>query len=397
MRRRLSFALVTLATTAGLALPMGSAMAQSPEPGAKNAPASTYHLSRPAKTALEDRTEVSKAAKIIRTAVENGANSGYGNIVVTDDAVQLFWKGALPASISSALTDARESVTVEVLPADYSLAELESQAEIIAQDIRSDLTGPVIGVQLAPDSSGLILRIRKDANPGQLGVPSVNVPYTTQESEVPTLTSRQVDTAPYSGGIVLTNQDPGVQYSCSSGFGVTKNNVKYLLTAGHCGQVGSQFRNSTTTVGSATQKHSSHDLLLVSANAAGTIYDGPVTTTAKKGVVGWDYVYSGDIVKSSGATSGTVPRLWVTGNVYALVVNDVYGNSVVITNQIETVQLDGLTPAAGGDSGAPIFVDYGTTGKVVAKGSASAVSGTSLFFQPFSSAVVDFGVAPIPG
>ncbi|MDF5756255.1 hypothetical protein [Spongiactinospora sp. TRM90649] len=367
---------------------------QNPKPGTTT-PASTYQIPRPDAKSQADRTEVSQAAKIIRAAVEKEKDSGFGNIVLTDDGVQLFWKGTPPASFGAALSQAREVAEVEVLPADHSLAELQGQADVIAADIQADLDGPVIGVELAPDSSGLILRIRKGADPGNLGTPQISVPYTTEVSDVPTLTSRQADTAPHSGGIVLTNQDPGAQYSCTSGFPVTKNSQKYLLTAGHCGQVGSQFRNGTTTIGTTTEKNGPHDLLLVPANAAGNIYDGSTTTNTKKGVAGWDYVYTGDVVKSSGATSGTVSNLWVTGYVYALVVRDTYGNNAYITNQVDTVQLNGQVPAQGGDSGAPIFVDYGATGKVVAKGSASAVSGTHLFFQPFSTAIVDFGVSPL--
>ncbi|PZG50590.1 hypothetical protein C1I98_10170 [Spongiactinospora gelatinilytica] len=386
--------LVAFAAAAGLTLPVAGAtasQAQTLQAGG-NTPASAYQISGQAKSVV-DPEAVQKAAKIIRGAVEDGINSGYGSIVVSGDGVHLFWKGQTPLSLNPYLASARDHAPVEVLPADYSDAELRSQAEVIAQDIKNDLEGPVIGVRFAPDASGLILLIRENANPGNLGIPSVNVEYTTEKSAVPELTSRQADTPPFSGGHVLNNTAPGAQYTCTSGFPVTKNGQTYLLTAGHCGNVGNQFRNGTTTVGSATQEHQSHDLLLIQAPSAGNIYDGPPTTNNKRAVAGWDYVYVGEYVKSSGSGSGTVPNLQVTGYVYTLTVQDTFGVLTTITDQIETVQVNGLPPATGGDSGAPIFADYGV--KAAAKGSASAVSGTRLFFAPFTNAIVDFGISPL--
>ncbi|RBQ20972.1 hypothetical protein DP939_07915 [Spongiactinospora rosea] len=386
--------LVAFAAAAGLALPMAGATASQAHTlkAGGDTSASTYQISGQAKSAV-DPEAVQKAAKILRGAVEDGVNSGYGSIVVSGDGVHLFWKGQTPLSLNPYLASARDNAPVEVLPADYSDAELRAQAELVAQDIKNDLEGPVIGVRFAPDASGLILLIRENANPGNLGIPSLSVDYTTEKSAVPELTSRQADTAPFSGGNVLSNQAPGAQYTCTGGFPVTKNSQTYLLTAGHCGNVGNQFKNGATTVGTATEKHTAHDLLLVQANSAGNIYDGTATTNNKRAVAGWDYVYVGELVKSSGAGSGTVANLQVTGYVYTLTVRDTFGVLTTITQQIEAAQINGLPPATGGDSGAPIFTDFGV--KVAAKGSASAVSGNRLFFAPFTNAIADFGVSPL--
>ncbi|MDF5756254.1 hypothetical protein [Spongiactinospora sp. TRM90649] len=336
---------------------------------------------------------VTAAAGIIRTAVEQesgGEDGGFGGIVVTAQSVRLYWKGVPP--IGAALDRARRVAPVEVSPAAHSLAELRSQAEIIARAIQANPEGPVIGVRLAPDSSGLVLWIRKDADPADLGTPEIGVPYTTEVSDVPTLTSRQADTPPFSGGAVLSNDDPGLPLPrCTSGFPVAKNGRTFLLTAGHCGRVGGGWHNGDNrrVVGVAEEKSAPHDLLLIQSSGAATVYVG-VGADTKAGVAGWDYVYPGEVVESSGAASRGIADLRVTGHVYAAVLTDNYGGSTYVTNLVDAVRISGRAAAMPGDSGGPVHTTSG--GKVIAKGSVSAVNGSHLLFQPITSAFTDFGV-----
>ncbi|PZG50591.1 hypothetical protein C1I98_10175 [Spongiactinospora gelatinilytica] len=383
MRNRLTFAVIALAGTAGLTLSATGAMASpapAPEPGAHTI---TYQIPRPAKSAA-DRQGVLKAARIIRTAVENGANSGYGNIVVTDTALHLFWKGTPPASLNPALAEAREHATVEIRPAAYSRAELESQVEIISRHIEANMNGPVIGVGVVPDSSGLIVLIRKDADRNNLGLPPVNVPYTLEERDVPTLTSGPAIGPPFHAGEAITNFDGIQPRTCTSGFPVTKNNQTYLLTAGHCAEVGDEFQQNGQVVGTVSEKNAGHDLLLIDAAAEAYIHpDLPVGD--------WSYAYFGDVVTTRGAMSGQISNLQVTGNIYTAVIPNSRGEATTVHNLMEAAPLNGQPPVTHGDSGAPIYTPTGS--KATAVGSVSAVTGTKLLFQPVSTAITDFGVS----
>ncbi|MFI0421187.1 hypothetical protein [Spongiactinospora sp. 9N601] len=385
MRNRLTFAVIALAGTAGLTLSATGAMASpvpDPEPGAHRI---TYQIPRPAKSAA-DRQGVLKAARIIRTAVENGANSGYGNIVVTDTALHLFWKGTPPASLNPALAEAREHAPVEIRPAAYSQAELRSQADIIGRHIQANMTGPVIGVGVAPDSSGLIVLIRKNADRNNLGLPPVNVPYTIEERDVPTLTSGPSLAPPFHAAQSLTNATHGVE--CTSGFAVGKNAQTFLLTAGHCGGVGDEFEQFGQPVGVASEKNAGHDLLLISADAEGYIDRGLLPPLP---VGGWDYAYAGEVVKSYGATHGQFSDFQVTGVVRSVVIRDYLGDLVTVTNLLEAASLNGLASHAASFSGGPVYGLQGS--KAAAKGSFTAVNGSNVLFQPISSAITDFGVS----
>ncbi|RBQ20973.1 hypothetical protein DP939_07920 [Spongiactinospora rosea] len=378
MRSRLTFAVIALAGTAGLTLSATGAMASpipDPEPGAHRI---TYQIPRPAKSAA-DREGVLKAARIIRTAVENGANSGYGNIVVTDTALHLFWKGTPPASLNPTLAEARRHAPVEIRPAAYSLAELRSQVEIIGRHIEANMTGPVIGVGIAPDSSGLIVLIRKNADRNNLGLPPVNVPYTTEERDVPIPASGP----PFHAGEPITNVTATPDSTCTSGFPVTKDNQTYLLTAGHCAEVGDEFQQNGQVVGTVSEKNAGHDLLLIPTAAEGQIDpDLPVK--------GWEYIYTGEVVTAGGAAIGAA-TYQVTGNVFTVMIPNSRGEATTVTHLLEATLLGGLPPTRGA-SGTPIYTLYGSNG-AMAKGSLSAIIGAKLLFQPVSTAITDFGVS----
>src|SRR5262245_35829962 len=113
------------------------------------------------------------AAEVIQAEVRDGADKGFAGIVLEDDHVALWWKGAVPAQITAAI--GKVAVPVEIEAAKYSNAELKAAAAVI-QARRDEKT--VHAIKIPADGSGLVLGTTSAAATRQL-TSAVDVPVRT--------------------------------------------------------------------------------------------------------------------------------------------------------------------------------------------------------------------------
>lgn len=156
--------------------------------------------------------------------------------------------------------------------------------------------------------------------------------------QIPVMTSRTFDTAPWDGGDNL--HDTTNNSDCSAGFGVTVNGTKQLLTAAHCFQSGDQIVNgmgsngSQTFIGYVGQRDlawTGTDTELIPSNSSNMIQTGVIGSPAVSYVNGWASNPAGYQVCESGAFSGAVCGITIA-------LDTVYGDPGTCL----TVYVDGL-------------------------------------------------------
>jgi streptogrisin D len=159
---------------------------------------------------------------------------------------------------------------------------------------------------------------------------------------------------------------------CSAGFNITKDDVDYVLTAGHCTQGLPYWRGLGPSVSSNFPNTDFGLIRNESGDAPAAIdrYDGteqPITSFGTATV--------GEAVCASGMTTGIT-----CGQVTAVDQTVDYGNGDVVNGLIQTnVHTDH------GDSGGPLFAGSAGLGTV------SGGDGTTDFFQPLSVALATLG------
>lgn len=336
------------------------------------------------------------AATVIRAAVERSRATGFSGITLDGTTVRLWYKGPVPGEVSAAVTRARQSVTVEVHAARYSRMELERASERMLAHVRAHRGGPAHLVAIPADGHGLIVGADRAVTAEAAGLPEVGLPVSIEQRPRATTMGRLDDYAPFWGGARIVNNDNG--RGCTAGFGVRSiwDGREYMLTAGHCGRPGGGWWNGNVTrwLGTGAHEHVGHDLLLIETNAGGFVFDGGVTNAFSRRVAGWNWVYPGQWVCSSGAVTGGHCDNFVDDDSYSLCGVDFYGNYECHTNLVGSLS---WTDPAGrpGDSGGPMFSLSGDN--VVALGTITGGGGPMLYWAAFSTAVQDFGIEPITG
>ena len=338
-----------------------------------------------------------EAAGDIRAVVEQGRAPDFAGMVIRDGGLVVYRKGAPSAGLTSEVTEARETMTVTVESAAHSFSELEAAADAVAEHLRANPTSPIHSIDVPVDGSGLVLAADGAVDPSD--VPTAPVPVKVVQRPRIMLTSRLADTAPFWGGARITNADTGG--SCTSGFGVRRDGISYMLTAGHCGRIfGGLFNgNYSAWIGAASFENDAHDLLLVRANVGGRIYDGPVGVGEfSKAVAGWGWTTPGEYLCHSGSRSGVVCHIRNTNNMaHTMCDTDAYGVRQCYSDLVLAERVNGMTAALPGDSGGPVFGLAHDPNRVIAKGTITGAGGKWLTYQDFGTAVLDFGVVPIIG
>ena len=329
------------------------------------------------------------AANVIRTAVERTPARGYAGIGLVDDHVTLWWKGAPPADVTAAVTAARRTAPVQVAGATWSRADLRRAAARLTPVVEAGPAGAGRSVRLRTDGSGIEIAV--DRTPGvalpKLPATGVRTSVVTRDRMVPR--SRANDAAPFDGGAGIGFTTPG----CTAGFGVRNadTNAGYVLTAEHCGAVGSPWHvgwNTTTgtgtLVGYAVDSNDDHDTMIISTSAPGDhIYVGGQHDEVRARVAGWTEVFPGQLLCQSGYTSAGA----LGGPVCNLRVEFHYDD---IEDLVEATQLDGDEAARGGDSGGPVYA-VNADGTVLAAGTTTRSAGPGFGFQDFATARDDYG------
>lgn len=183
---------------------------------------------------------------------------------------------------------------------------------------------------------------------------------------------RANDRSPASGGALIITQSE----TCTTGFGVVSEATgkRQLLTAGHCGPVGSPwFNGDGEFLGNAVARHPEADALVIDADSSGRVWHGAVTENLDgvdekaRTVTGARSPEVGQYLCTSGAVSGTHCGLRVTrvGVVLSIAGTDVPG-------QVEAEQVRHTAAAGNGDSGGPVYSATTLSGPVTAHGMITA-------------------------
>jgi hypothetical protein len=325
-----------------------------------------------------------EAAERVRAVVARGAHPGFAGIVLGDEDVTLWWKGRVPAPVAAAVD---REVLVRVARAAHSAAEIRAAATKAHAWLDSHRGTGIHGVKSRGDGSGLVLA----AHPGSttraadvaLMRDAVGVPLTVRHEEPMTDVSRQDDSPPWWGGARTWNQTASTL--CTSGFGVRDGaGRRYILTAEHCGQVGSRIADGRgELIGFTSHGHDAHDIGLIPANSENVMYVGGGDSNSGARVTGWGHVFVGQYLCQSGVTSAEATG----GPVCNLRVIFFWQDS---EDLVEAEQTQGQQAARGGDSGGSVYSS--ASGGVVANGTVTRAGGARLGFQDFATANRDFGV-----
>ncbi|MFE6056919.1 S1 family peptidase [Kitasatospora sp. NPDC056446] len=169
----------------------------------------------------------------------------------------------------------------------------------------------------------------------------------------------------------------GGQYRCSLGFNVVNGSAHYFLTAGHCGNVASQWYTDAahkTAIGpTVSSTFPGHDYALVRYDNSALSRPGGFTSAPN--------AYVGEAVKRTGSTTGTHG-----GTVTGLNATVRYTDGGIVRGLIQT-----NVCAEPGDSGGPLFDSAKALG-LTSGGSGDCTSGGTTFFQPVNAALTAYGV-----
>ncbi|ORT60110.1 S1 family peptidase [Streptomyces sp. CB03238] len=171
---------------------------------------------------------------------------------------------------------------------------------------------------------------------------------------------------------------------CSLGFNVVKDGRPHFITAGHCGETGSEWAGSQggPAIGTmADSQFPGNDFALVEYNgdtahpSEVNLYNGSTQaiTKAAEATVGMKVTRSGSTTQ---VHEGEVTGLNATVN---------YGNGQVVEGLIQT-----NVCAEPGDSGGSLFTGDAAVG-LTSGGSGDCSSGGETFFQPVTEALTTFG------
>lgn len=257
------------------------------------------------------------AVEILQRAIRE-SNNGYAGLVFEGDGITLYWKGNLPSDVTRAKTAAQKIGPVEVRPARFSKAELESQAERISSLGRTDIQS----IFIPGDGSGLSV---EKMPPGEAGWAALKDPIRSAEQAVASAPSdipvkivtaqTSVELTTCAGGVCSRLDDESAwnsgtfiagngTYRCSTGFGVnvlSHPGLHHILTAAHCGSAGDYFVDFTgELVGSMGLDDWDRDVGTIQANGWYWMWDGPSTATFHKTVHSWWYPADGELVCQSG-------------------------------------------------------------------------------------------------
>lgn len=356
---------------------------------------------------MRKQSALEPAATILTEAAMKIPGSGFASLAFQGDGLVMYWKGALPASMTAALATTANIGPVSVRPARYSLAELTAEAariEAVAQK-RSNIQA----VALNHDGSGLTVEQMPPATaaavqakagraltPAATLVAGARVPVRLTTGNAPytflscpsTGCTRTNDGSPWNSGTYMSLPDAGIGPSkCTSGFGVhvPAHNATYVMTAAHCltwhaGGGDNAYDGAGELIGRAASTEDwDKDLIRISARGWYWMWDGGPSSSFKKTVHSWGYRVINELLCQSGATSGVICGLKTDSVYYTNFACDSDGDCFNVHGLAGATQIDGQTAGRGGDSGGPVFSLHGDG--VRAKGVLSAGSGSHVLFQ----------------
>jgi hypothetical protein len=205
---------------------------------------------------------------------------------------------------------------------------------------------------------------------------------------------RNADREPFSGGAWLTDNRffPDVGRTCTSGFALKKNNIEYMVTAGHCKELGAVlWTKDGATFGAV--KFRRHGHLKIDAALLGD-YDYGTKIYDENNLGGTAFVDSGGnpAVGASYCTSGAVSWLKCNKVVEATNVQACDANGNCTVGLVRYTHGDGATKD--GDSGGPFFFKYNAN-CVAARGTIVGIAGQKGYSQMWNGIANEFAGAII--
>lgn len=173
------------------------------------------------------------------------------------------------------------------------------------------------------------------------------------QADRPSVQTRLVDSAPWYGGSRINLSTGGF---CTTGFSVRQINTGTtgIITAGHCGVVGTVARNNNVVVGTFVQRSNGQELdgaLITGSTYSGRVFGGAVDPGTVRRVTAELHPFNGESLCLSGSVTGEN----CTGIIAA---QDI---CVTFTDGITRCHLGRITSSnntrltQGGDSGGPAY------------------------------------------
>ena len=301
-----------------------------------------------------DWAEVFAVQRKLNAAAEKivaAGGAGYAGVVVApqDRAVKVYWKGAVPASVTKLAGGL--NVPVSFASAAYS------QQEMIAETKRLAADRNVLSVGPEADGSGLTIAVssagRKAIQTRTGAVGTARMPLHLREEAAPQPLSRQNDFAPYWGGARYVTPSGG----CTTGFAIFWQGLDHMLSAGHCGNNGQIAVDgggnaATDTMGAIFNDNTVRDTLMIDVASQGSAYVDAFNGNTGVDVTGAASDFVGNLVCTSGARTGEHCGLQVTH------VDQSDNGWFPLTRVIHPT---GGCAGARGDSGGPVVVDNGNS------------------------------------
>lgn len=319
--------------------------------------------------------EIARQVPVImaRTDLEEAAaQTGAGPALVNADhaagRLDLYWKGALPEPLRSAVERVRQRFTVVVHDAPYSWTELAQEARrllvaartvdglegLVATAVEHDLGGVRLLVPELPATPASITAQLDSHLPLRLEVTKLERP------RVKPADWRWDDLPPWTGGAVIERTEFfGLStIRCTTAFTArtADDTIRGVFSAAHCG-TNESWRTavSEAPVGVSNLWFSDTDVMGIvwqTSNPVylgfeGRVYDGAHDSGHKRGMIGSSWSGLDDIVCTSGGFSGINCRQRVFDRNLFI---DPFGGPL-----FATAQMDGLAAVGQGDSGGPVF------------------------------------------
>src|SRR4030095_16631028 len=99
----------------------------------KNPPSGLENIDPETLAIMRRQEALQPAVTALYEAAMKSPDSGFTSIAFEGDGLALYWKGPLTDEMLAAINQAREVGPVEVIPAAYSLTEMEAEAAKIAK------------------------------------------------------------------------------------------------------------------------------------------------------------------------------------------------------------------------------------------------------------------------
>lgn len=313
--------------------------------------------------------EIMAEASRIAERFEDDPQVASVGISLDRSQIEVYWFGEVTPELDNVVASSESSVAV--LDSTYSPKLLRDTA---TQLLNGDAGTPVSSVTIKADGAGLEVSLTATRSTPLRSTPIVAAQQQVADfaavpisfEAAPQSASRQSDTN-HIGGARIYQYEPGkILNSCSTAFAAIEpqSGKKYMLTAAHCGQIGSTWvvpdgvagSNTYYMYGSVTGRNELHDVAVIDTTYSYPfIYTSAWNSDVSTAINGLTNPVVGTEICYSGSYSGLVCGNIVTSSrtIYTMATGQ---SSTQSSYAYKTVQNAGVPSAGNGDSGGPGYV-----------------------------------------